>query len=179
MKQKRMMIVLYGDMNQGKTSTLMQLAINLAGGGAAVTNSIHNTFIRKGKYWDGRLIIEYKEHLIYIATGGDCWDVCYGNMEFFENEFHNFTIHKVDATGVMKLSAADKHKFKKDNPTPDVVITACRPNGDRYGVIKALHSYNEYSISNYAEQQWIRKQKEDDNNAAAKDIQDRIDIFIK
>ena len=172
------MIVLYGGMGQGKTSTLMQLAINLAGGGIVVTSSIHSTFFRKGKYWDGRLIIEYKEHLIYIATGGDSWDICYGNAEFFEKEFHNLTIHKVDATGVTKLSAADKSKYKKDN-NPDVVITACRPNGDRYGAIKALHAYSEQALSNYTEQQWIRKQKEDENSATAKDIQDRIDEFIK
>ena len=177
MEQKRIMIVLYGGMSQGKTSTLMQLAINLAGGGPVVTSSIHSTFIRKGKYWDGHLIIEYKGHLIYIATGGDSWEVCSGNTEFFENEFHNLTIHQVDATGVMKMSAADKRKYNKQKP--DVVISACRPNGDRYGAIKALHAYSEQALSNYTEQQWIRKQKEDENSATAKDIQDRIDEFIK
>ena len=179
-----MMIVLFGDVNQGKTSTLMQLAINLVGGSSAVTSSIYSTFFRKGKYWDGRLIIEYKEHLIYIATGGDSWDICYGNAEFFENDFHNLTIHKVDASGVTKLSAADKRKYIKQKP--DVVITACRPNGDRYGAIKALHAYSEKALSdyteqilsNYAEQQWIRKRKEDDNSAMAKEIQGRIDEFI-
>jgi len=169
------MIVLFGDVNQGKTSTLMQLAINLVGGSSAVTSSIYSTFFRKGKYWDGRLIIEYKEHLIYIATGGDSWDICYGNAEFFENDFHNLTIHKVDAFGVTKLTAADKLKYVKQKP--DVVVTACRHNGDRYGAIKALHAYSEQSLSYYAEQQWIHMQEEDDLTMA-KEIQKRINDFI-
>lgn len=170
------MIVLFGEVNQGKTSTLMQLAINLAGGGPIVENSIHSTFFRNGKYWDGRLIIEYMEHLIYIATGGDSWDICYGNAEFFENDFHNLTIHKVDATGVTKLTATDKRILK--NKKPVVVITACRPNGDRYGAIKALHAHSELNLSRYSEQLWLRKTKEINNTTMANEIQKRIDDFI-
>ena len=176
MEQEKMMIVLFGEVNQGKTSTLMQLAINLAGGGPIVASSIRSTFFRNGKYWDGRLIIEYKERLIYIATGGDSWDICYGNAEFFENDFHNLTIHKVDATGVTKLTATDKRIHKKKRPV--VVITACRPNGDRYGAIKALHTYSELNISRYSEQLWLRKTKEENDNAMANEIQNRIDDFI-
>ena len=179
MEQKKMMIILFGEMNQYKTSTLMQLAINLAGGGYVVERSINSTFIKDGKYWDGRLIIEYKEHLIYIATGGDSWAICRGNTDFFERDFGNLTIYEVDATGVRELTPADKKKYKEDKPEPDVVISACRPDGDNYGAIKALHAYSECALSNYAEQLWLRKRKEDDNSSMAKDIQDRINEFIK
>lgn len=178
MEQKRMMIVLYGGIGQGKTSTLMQLAINLAGGGSIVTSSIHSTFIRKGKYWDGRLIIRYKERLIYIATGGDSWAICRSNTDFFERDFGNLTIYEVDAKGVRELTPEDKKKYKEDKLEPDVVISACRPDGDGFGAIKALHAYSECALSNYAEQQWVRKRKEDDNSTMAKDIQDRIDKFL-
>lgn len=179
MEQKRMMIILYGEMGQGKTSTLMQLAIILAGSGSVVESSINSTFIKGGKYWDGRLIIRYKERLIYIATGGDSWAICRGNTEFFESDFGNLTIYEVDAKGVRELTPEDKKKYKEDKLEPDVVISACRPDGDNYGAIKALHAYSECALSNYTEQQWIRKQKTDDNNATAKDLQDRIDEFIK
>ena len=174
MKQKRMMIVLYGDMNQGKTSTLMQLAINLAGGGTAVANSIHNTFIRKGKYKDGHLIVEYRERLIYIATGGDSWVVCWDNTEFFENNFHNLAIYKVNAAGVKKLSAKDQKTYKEHPST--VVISACRPNEIKNGAIKALHYYSENAISDYVEQLWLRM--DDDIDKMANEIQKRIDEFI-
>ena len=177
MEKKRMMIVLYGEISQGKTSTLMRLAINLAGGGSVVESSIDSTFIKNGKYWDGRLIIKYKEHLIYIATGGDSWAICRGNTEFFESDFGNMTIYEVDATGVRELTPADKHKYS--DRIPDVVISACRPDGDGYGAIKVLHAYSEHALSNYAEQLWLRKKKEDDNTTIAKEIQKRIDYFIK
>lgn len=176
-EQKRMMIILYGEMGQGKTSTLMQLAIILAGSGSVVESSINSTFIKGGKYWDGRLIIKYKESLIYIATGGDSWAICRGNTEFFESDFGNLTIYEVDTTGVRELTPADKYKYS--DRIPDVVISACRPDGDGYGAIKALHAYSEHAIFNYTEQLWLRKKKEDDNTTVAKEIQKKIDDIIK
>lgn len=177
MKSKRLFIVLYGARSQGKTSTLMQLAINLAGGSSDVATSINSTFIKKGKYGDGRMILEYKGHFIYIATGGDSWAWSRGNAEFFEGDFRNQTIYEVNATGVRELSNIEKETFSEGKKST-VVVCACRPNGDKYGAIKALHAYNEKAISNYSEQIWLRKTLEDDNAAMAKEIQKRIDDFI-
>ena len=178
MERKRLLIVLYGAKSQGKTSTLMQLIINLAGGGSVVENSINSTSLKKGKYWDGRMIIKYEGHLIYIATGGDTWGICRGNTDFFESDFGKQTIYEVDATGVIELTSTEKADYSKKKKKPIVAVCACRPSGDNYGAIKALHAYYEHALSNYTEQLWIRKKKEDDNITVANEIQKRIDEFI-
>lgn len=178
MKRKLLSITLYGAINEGKTTTLMKLAINLAGGSQVVCDSVNDTFYKNDKCFDGRMIIEYKGHYIYLATAGDYWAICRGNTDFFEGNFQNQIIYVVEATGVRRLSDPEKKDYA-ENKKPTVVVTACRPDGDSYGAIKALNAYNEKAIYKYAEQIWLRKTKEDNNDAVAKDIQNRIDNFVE
>lgn len=176
MEDSRMLIVLYGKANQGKTTTLMQLAINLAGGGSVMTNSIKTIFNKRSKINDVRIIIEYNGIYVYIASGGDNWSICKGNTNFFEGQFGNQTIYIKDASGLRPMSVKEKNTIKSHKTK--VAISACRPNGDQYGAIKAIHAYNEDHIMDYKEQLWIQKEKAIDSTAMAAELQKRIDAFI-
>lgn len=173
-----MLIVLYGKSNQGKTTTLMELAINLAGGGPAMDKSIKAIFNKKSKLNDVRIIIEYKDVFIYIASGGDAWSICKGNTNFFESQFSKQIIYIIDASGLRQMSSEEKISFKMKKSKPKVAICACRPNGDMYGTIKAINAYNEAHIMDYNEQLWIRKDKTFASIAMAAELKKRIDAFI-
>ena len=135
-----MLIVLYGKSNQGKTTTLMELAINLAGGGPAMDKSIKAIFNKKSKLNDVRIIIEFKDVFIYIASGGDAWSICKGNTNFFESQFSKQIIYIIDASGLRQMSSEEKISFKMKKSKPKVAICACRPNGDQFGAIKAINA---------------------------------------
>jgi hypothetical protein len=178
MDNSKLLLVLYGKARQGKTTTLMNLAIRLAGGGPVMEKKIRAIFKNKNRTIDNRIIIEYKDQWIYIATGGDSWNVCKVNCNFFEKNFDSkLNIYLIDASGLRSLSLDEKKKF--NNHTPKVVVSACRPDGDEYGAIKAIHSYNEKHILKYTEQLWIRKEKSFESTAMADELQKRIEEFIK
>lgn len=163
-------IILFGDANTGKTTTLMYLASLLAGNGSidkTIQNSIDSCFGVKTKgsgaaikkYEDARLIVEYKGKTILIATGGDSWLVSRNNYDFFTGMYNNLVVvYYVDTTGVKQLSNPEKEKYKRQDHS--LSICACRPSGDNYGAIKAIHSYSESYLDNCEQQIWIHKKNE-------------------
>ena len=59
-----MNIILYGNKNQGKTTTLVRLAIMLASGGGInplIESQVNRKFKKRKGYKDARFVIEYKE----------------------------------------------------------------------------------------------------------------------
>lgn len=61
MNKERLLIVLYGDSNKGKTTTLKELVLLLANGGTvcpAMSALLHKLIPPKSKNKDGRFIIE-------------------------------------------------------------------------------------------------------------------------
>ena len=173
---EKMLLVLYGEKSCGKTTTLMSLVKLLVGPiGASL---VDKTFLdKRGKYKDARMIVKYNNIQMFIATGGDSWYVCRENTEFFQNSFHNMDIYCVSSSEVRILSSVEK---KTINLEPTICISACRPSGDKYGAIKALHAYNEKHLMAYNKQKWIRKetQKIENSNKKAADIKVIIDDFL-
>lgn len=182
MEKKRINIILFGTKNVGKTTTLMRLAMKLAGTGTVNTTTekqIISLFgISKKRFRDARFIVEYKKKLIYIGTGGDYWSICRGNCQFFEGDFKsNLCIHHIDTKGIVsELSINEKKLYKECKP--DVCICACRPSGDSFGTIKALHSYSETHILNYTVQLWIQAFKNKSNETQATELIQIIDQFF-
>lgn len=143
----------------------MNLAIWLAGNGVenqTIRKSVDKQFQKKSKrgiirYDDARIMLEYKGKWIYIATAGDTWSICRCNYHFFEGDFDKMEICKIDASGATVLSPAEKENVKGQKP--DICICACSPSKDDKGSIKAIHSYCEQHILDYAQQIWIKKDK--------------------
>ena len=151
-------IILFGKASCGKTTSLMKLAVMLASGGEvspAVKKAVDAEFkIDEKHYKDARFIVEYKGKLAYIGTGGDTWYVCRLNCDFFSGNYNNLTdIYLIDENGVRKLDNETKNSYK--GRTPDVCVSACRPEGDGKGAVKAIHSYSEDAIMGYSRQIWV------------------------
>ena len=132
-------IVLYGNDDSGKTTTLFELAMLLASGGSAFSPSllqqINKQFLHRGKYIDTHFILKYKGKTIYICTGGDSWVICKSNYDFFKGSYKpQFIIFSIDKNGIEKLSLTEKDKIKEQ--IPDISITACRINDEKYGIWK-------------------------------------------
>jgi len=155
----RLNIILYGKRNAGKTTTLFDLAFFLAKCSKITMVSVRTMF-RKGKgYHDAHFIIKYNGKKVYIGTGGDTWAISRMNYDFFEHAFQSsLDIYELNSSGIRKLDLSDKKELNK-TAKPDVCICACRPDGDRYGAIKSIHSYSEDVLSEYSHQLWIRKEK--------------------
>lgn len=169
-------IILYGNASQGKTTSLMKLAVLLAGNGVimpTIQKSIDTLFkIGKG-YKDARFIVEYRGLLVYIATGGDSWMISRINNEFFEGKSSGLVdVYKTSGDKVEELTLDDKKALP--NKQPDICICACRPSGDGYGAIKSIHSASERMLLDYSSQLWIHKEKAKDNDIQAKEILDII-----
>jgi AAA+ ATPase superfamily predicted ATPase len=145
---KKMLIVLYGKQNQGKTSCLKELAKLLSGSydDSSFNSKLSQAMKRsKGQPKDARFIIFYKGYYIFIATGGDDWRICRVNSEFFERKIGgNVNIWLIKEGNIKKLEKEEKDFYI--NITPKVCITSCRPNGDGYGAVKAINSYVEKTM---------------------------------
>ena len=166
-------IILYGEANSGKTTSLLKLAAMLGGNG--VEAQIENLLKSETgtRYGDARFIVEYREKLIYIGTGGDTWAVCRGHTECFDGNYSNKQIYLISRGTVDKYT-----KNADETRKPDVCVCACRPSGDGYGAIKALHSYSEKAILEYKQQIWVRKDKDTDCSAQAEELKDIIDRVL-
>ncbi len=178
--ENKLFIVLYGNRNQGKTTTLMDLVVLLGGGSAALEKALKSALLGKKRYKDARFVIKYNDFIIHIATGGDSWAVCRGNTQFFEgNNNGNQDVYLVSNGSISLMDIPEKKIFKDIHP--QVVISACRPNADSYGAIKAIHSYSETHLSDYTEQVWIKRDiaKDPDSKKIAKEIKNIIDNFLK
>jgi len=175
---KKMLIVLYGKRNQGKTTTLFNLIEMLSG-------------INPPRNMDGRFIIKYKGHYILIGTGGDSWGICRVNTNFFEGGTDNKTILWVVYNNNFEQLKGLDEKVKKEYEMikPSICITSCRPSGDGNGAIKAIHYYVERHNEDYERMLWLRKDgghekitKDEALRLAkikAKEIKDIIDEYLK
>lgn len=183
MDGERLLIVLYGDSNKGKTTTLKELVLLLANGGTvlpALRALLYKFLPPKGKKKDGRFILEVNNKLIYIATGGDTWAISRGNVDFFEgNHLTSMKIYRVTSSSIVPMSLTEKKK-KYLNRKADICVCACSPEGDSTGAIKALHMYCEEAIAhNYVYQLWVQKNSGMNDTAKAKELYDLVDTFIK
>lgn len=179
MKEKKLFIILYGEQNQGKTTTLMELVVMLGGGSASLENAVKTNFFDGKRYDDARFIIEFGDKIIYVATEGDTWAACRQNTCFFERDFSNLTIHLVKNGSINKMTSLDKEEYKKKQL--QVVVSACRPNADSNGAIKAIHSYSETYIMKYIGQRWIKRDKTEEPNSktVAARLKSIIEEFVK
>lgn len=182
MDEQRLLIVLYGKKNQGKTTTLKELILLLANSGIIspkLSTSLYKLFPHKGKNKDGRFILEINKKRILIATAGDSWTISRGNVEFFESKYKlSMRIYRVTSSSIYELSIKEKEDYK--NEKADVCICACRPSGDSTGAIKALHMYCEEAIAhNYTYQLWVQKNSLKNDSTLAKELYDLVDTFIK
>ena len=77
------------------------------------------------------------------------------------------------------MTSSDKVDYKDKKPR--VVVSACRPHGDSNGTIKAIHSYSETHLMDYAEQLWVKRDRmeEPDSKKFADNLKSRIDTFLK
>ena len=175
---KKIFIILFGEKNQGKTSTLMRLVIKLGGSGKTIEMEVDGAFHDGKHYRDARIVIEYEGCIIYVATAGDTWGLCKGNTDFFESEFGNQLIYLVSGGHLRKMSPIDKTIYK--NKKPDVVVSACSHVSDGLGSIKALHTYNESHLLDYNKQIWLKRDisEDPDNDLYADKIKNVIDLLL-
>ena len=181
-KKGKMLIVLSGERNAYKTTSLIKTMIAMTEidiDSKDFTNEIKkktkNANNTKVSYKDARFIVEYKGILIYISTAGDDWQHCNMSMKFFEGKYpRNMLVYKVSNNSIIKLSKQEF--FKPENQNPDICICACRPTGDDYGAILAIHSYLERHSDQFGSQLWLRKDKNTTSDEQATEI---IDIINK
>lgn len=175
---KKLFIILYGERNQGKTSTLMRLVIKLGGSSKTLETAVDGAFFDGKHYRDARIVIEYEDYLIYVATAGDTWGLCKGNTDFFEGEYGNQQIYLVSGGHLKRMSTHDKNVYKSKKP--DVVVSACSHVSDGLGSIKALHTYCENHLLDNDELIWLKRDisEKPDNELYADGIKNRIDLFL-
>lgn len=179
---EKIQLILYGNANTGKTSTLMKLVEILCGSTPAIIADIAGFMWPSGGYKDARFVIEYRDHHVCICTAGDSWVVSSVNCDLFDLMHPgNITVYEASPLGVTKLSARAKSLLNE----PEICVCACRPNGDRYGAIKAIHSYSHKHIVDYSFQFWFRKKEEKDKTkfaaaslAMAEKLKEYIDDYI-
>lgn len=196
MKQK-LNIILFGEKNTGKSSVLMMLAAEL--GGISFTSSAWdskvNRIIYKGKIlWDARFVINYNNKLVFIATGGDSWAINTSNYNFFcGQELGRMNIYSIKTGIVKQLTTKETSVYQQSNDkpitvAPDLSICACRPDGNRRGAIKAIHSYSEDifcqlgqygydQLDQFALQVWIQRNKQKDAKIQAKELLGSINDY--
>ena len=190
-------IILFGKENVGKTGTLMYLAGLLAGitFSPVVWDRKKMRLICSGKILeDAHFIIRYMGKLVFIATSGDSWENCKVNYNFFTGQnLGNMKIYDINPKGVFEIKNKVPYSiaYNEENVrqelvvVPDICISACRPEGDRRGAIKAIHSYSEDILDRFVQQIWIRKDAdsekniEKNNKKQAKKLQSIINRIIK
>lgn len=165
-------IILYGEKNVGKTTTLKKLVELLAGGSTAVSTALSGIA-------DGRFVIDYVlngvSHLILISTAGDTWDICRKSGSFFELNFsHGLVVYQVSSTGIVKIKGLNKVL----NKVPEICICACSIDVRDLGPIKALHQYSEAHLMDYNAQLWIRKDRSVDSSVVANNLKSLVDAIL-
>ena len=165
--RKRMLLVLYGKENVGKTSTLVYLALLLAGNGI-IDKNLESKVKRllkykNSKFEDARFIIECNGKLVLLSTFGDNWAACRINSDFFQGTYNNSTtIYRLTASNIIPLKSNERNRYA--SMSADVCVSACRPCGDGFGALKALHNHVELTEKaeetntgdNYEYQLWLR-----------------------
>lgn len=181
MKDKRLLIVLYGNANRGKTTTLKELILKLSNNGKgnpALRSILYKKISKSGKNKDGRFILDVDGKSVYIATEGDDWRFSNVNAKFFEGSIDSkMIIHRVTSTDVIQLTDEEKKQIKGHRA--DICVCACRPSGDSTGAVKALHMYCEKAIENdFIYQLWVQKNSEMKDELKADELKTYIENFI-
>ena len=109
-------IVLYGEPDVGKSSTLQLLIILLCGGGkldAKVCTDFETEFFATGKngnpfYRDARVVISYRNTTIYVSTMGDTWAGIRANLDFFKNDWRYKDVYYYGSNGFVKYNNLSK-----------------------------------------------------------------------
>lgn len=163
---KKLNIILYGKRNVGKTTSLVKLAKLLIGDPGISANIDALLLKPNGGYKDARFVIDSPYGIIIICTAGDSWTVCDQDCDLFKNSLSGkIPVYLVDSLGIVEYNGKTIGPFL-DTRQPKVCVCACRPSGDNYGTIKALHYYSEKYLMDYDEQRWIQaKTKESTTNA--------------
>ena len=188
----RTFVVLYGRKNQGKTTALMELIMELVRREGADDKFIANfksRFLRRNHnraFSDARIIVEYRNVLIFIGTGGDSWEWCRINTDFFECRISGkMDVYYINRNGIKKLDNADENTLRILKEKQVMVISACRPESDGNGAPKALHSYMEKTMLDYSRQIWLRMSIENGEQQSTlvkntvKELLDIIDNIIQ
>ena len=197
--RNKMLMILYGKENEGKTSTLVYLALLLAGNGN-IDKNLESKVKRllkykNSKFEDARFIIECNDKLVLLSTSGDNWAMCRINGEFFQGTYVKLTnVYRLTASDIILLDIDEKNYFA--SMSADVCVSACRPCGDGFGALKALHNHVELTEKaeetntgdSYEYQLWLRikpkvpiltiHQVEKRLKAQAKDLWTIIDRYL-
>lgn len=165
MKQdERLGIVLFGESNSGKSSTLMHLIVLLCGGGKlfpTIQAEFEKTFFNKKQnmYRDAEVVVPYQMNdnqciYIYISTRGDTWPIIEDNYRFFYQcirSLHN--VYKFDGTHFVLCKRNDLKKMH----APQFCINPV--SLEKYGAMQAQHYYQELTAEDWRLVRWIRKNK--------------------
>ena len=124
------LVVLYGGLNTGKTSTLTELLFELTNTSIMAYFNKHmiSTKSKKLQYQDGYYIVEYRGHWIFIATGGDSLEVCENNDDFFDGKPSRGNNYYVIHTNDMQPSTINKSDVAKYQP--DICVCPCHKDGE-------------------------------------------------
>lgn len=164
MNNNKSIIVLYGNSNVGKTSTLQQMIIRLCGGSKLIP-TIQSAFESKfltvnshGKHYykDANVILSYKGHNIFVSTGGDTWAKVRGNFEFMRNitdpknvyVFHNGSFEIFE-----NLKSQEQDMFRECS----VFVTAASLSP--YGAFEAAKYFTTGRAGEFHCEAWVRKEK--------------------
>lgn len=146
--------VLYGGANTGKTSTLTELLFELTNKRvmAYINKHMKSTRSKKLQCQDGHYIVEYRNHWVFIATGGDTLEICENNDDFFNgtpNRGSNYyVIHKDDEEPTLIK------KSEISNYLPDICVCPCHKDGDTMLATRYLASKR---MNDCMMQCWFRK----------------------
>ncbi len=161
---ERLGIVLFGESNCGKSSTLMHLMVLLCGGGIlypTIQAEFEKTFFIKkhNKYRDAEIVVPYQMSnnqcfYVYISTRGDSWPIIEDNYRFFYQCIrpkHNVYIFNGKSFELCKKEDLEKI------PAPQFCINPA--SYEKYGAIQAQHYYQELTAEDWRLVRWIRKYK--------------------
>lgn len=157
-------IVLYGNSNSGKTSTLQQLIIRLCGGNKltpTVQSAFESTFLTvnshgKRYYKDANVILSYKGQNIFISTGGDTWAKVRGNFEFMSTiaaPKNVFVFHYGSFVIFDSLKTQEQGLYRNCK----VFITAASLSP--YGAFEAAKHFTISMAGKFHCEAWVNKEK--------------------
>lgn len=146
-EKKKAFLVLFGEGNTGKTTTLRQLIRNLSGLSKLPSKD------------DVRVIVKYRDKNIYISTYGDTKEHICRNVLFFGGEYtgkigSNDKVFFIDNGGTHEVAASRYDKLFK----PSILISACHPGGAPAAMNLA---FSQTVMNKLDYHLWIRKVKDE------------------
>lgn len=162
-EEKMSCVVLVGEKNCGKTSTLSHLIVLLTGGGtlkANIVKAFERAFaVNKTSYVDSHHIIHYKresdgkEACIYVSTNGDTWTVVENNFKFFYGICDgNIDVHQFNGTEFVKCKPLNTWE-------PPHPLFCINPANFHDGAIQAERYFLSQNCYDWKRERWILKEK--------------------